>query len=295
MQNDPPWDDLKLLLALHRHRSFLGAAKALGVATSTISRRMDSLEAALGRALVHRSSGGTFVEPDALELVALAEQMELGLRAVRRDKGDAVLSGTVRISLPEGAVRPVMGRLSDLRRRHPGLRLEVLSEAKLVDLARREADVGLRASKSSSPSVVHRTIGRVTFGLYAAPSYVERRLRGGRLKRGDFARHDFLGHEGALARGTQSTWLVAEGATRFVILSNSDFVLLEAAVCGEGIALVADGTALSTPGLVRLETDAELPSMPIYVAYLRELRKVPRVRAVVQALAASLGETLRPA
>ncbi|AKU93639.1 Transcriptional regulator, LysR family [Labilithrix luteola] len=293
MQTEPPWDDLRLLLALHRHHSFVGAAKALGVATSTIARRMDALETVLGRVLVHRGSGGTFVDADALKLVALAEQMELGLRAMRRDEGDAALTGTVRISLPEGAVRPVMERLSELRRRHLGLTLEILSEARLVDLARREADVGLRASKSTSPSVVHRSVGRATFGLYASPSYVERRLRGRRLKRRDFALHDFLGHDGALAQGMQSTWLVAHGATRFVVRSNSDIVLIEAAACGEGIALLADSAGLGAAGLVRLESDAEVPSMPIYVAYQRDLRKVPRVRAVVQALAAALGDTLR--
>jgi len=85
MQNEatPPWDDLRVLLAVHRQRSFLGAGKALGVSTSTASRRIEALEAALGRPLVHRSSAGTFLEPDALELVSLAEQIELGLRAIR--------------------------------------------------------------------------------------------------------------------------------------------------------------------------------------------------------------------
>src|SRR3954462_3357175 len=98
MQNDssPTWDALRVLLALHRHRSFLAAGKALGVSTSTAARRIEALEASLGRPLVHRSSGGTQVEPDALELVALAEQLELGLRAVRRDEGDQAIAGTVR-------------------------------------------------------------------------------------------------------------------------------------------------------------------------------------------------------
>ncbi len=290
MQTDPPWDDLRLLLALHRHRSFLGAAKALGVATSTISRRMDALERTLGRVIVHRSSAGTFVEPSALELVGLAEQMDLGLRATRRDQGDgeSALVGTVRISLPEGGARPVMQRLTDLRRRHPGLELEILSEARLVNLARREADVGLRGSKSASPSVVHRSVGRVTFGLYAAPSYVERRLRGVRLTPEDFARHDFLGHDDP--KTTQTGWLRERGATRFVIRSNSDLVLLDAAACGEGIALVADSSARGVPGLLRLEVDAPFPSLPVYVAYQRDLRKIPRVRAVVEAMAAAISE-----
>src|SRR4051794_8097757 len=144
----PAWDDLRVLLALHRHRSFLAAGKALGVSTSTAARRIEALEQALGRPLVHRSSGGTSVEPDALELVALAEQIEIGLRAIRRDEGKQGIGGTVRVSLSEGSLRPVTQILCELRRLHPELELEILSEIRLVDLARREADVAVRVSKS---------------------------------------------------------------------------------------------------------------------------------------------------
>src|SRR5690349_17468055 len=100
----PSWDDLRVLLALHRHRSFLAAGRALGVSTSTAARRIEALEKALGRSLVHRSSAGTSVEPDALELVSLAEELELGLQAVKRDEGDAAVTGTVRLSMSDGFV-----------------------------------------------------------------------------------------------------------------------------------------------------------------------------------------------
>jgi DNA-binding transcriptional LysR family regulator len=292
----PPWDDLRVLLALHRHRSFLAAGKALRVSTSTAARRIAALEAALGRPLVHRSSGGTFVEDDALDLVELAEQIELRLRAIRRDpreEGEEAVAGTVRVSLGEGLVRPVTQRLCELRRLHPALLLEILSEARVVDLARREADIGLRSQKSSSPAVVDRAVGRAQLGLYAAPSYVERRLRGGRLKGGDFARHDFVAHDASLAHAPQTSWLVAQGAKRFVFRSNSDTAVLEAALQGQGIALLAHAAVRGLDGLARLEHEADPPAIPLYVAYHRDLRKVPRVRLVADTLSAGLREALR--
>src|SRR5262249_6914536 len=118
--SDTTWDDLRVLLALHRHRSFLAVGKALGASTSTAARRIESLEQALGRRLVHRSRAGTSIEPEAMELVYLAEQLELGLQAVGRDHGDAQ-GGTVRISVGEGFLRAVTRILSDLRRLQPGL------------------------------------------------------------------------------------------------------------------------------------------------------------------------------
>jgi DNA-binding transcriptional LysR family regulator len=288
----PAWDDLRVLLAVHRHRSLLGAGKALGVSTSTAARRIEALEASLGRPLVHRNSGGTSIEPGALELVALAEQMELGLLAVKRDGRAEAVSGTVRVSMADVLLRPVTALLCDLRRRHPALSLELVSETRFVDLSRREADIGIRG-KSASPALVQRAVGRSRFGLYASDAYVERRLRGGRLSVVDFARHDFLGFEGSLAKLPQTAWLVERGAQRFVVRSNSEVALLEATAQGQGICMIGDAMARSVPGLLRLEVDAELPSASMYLAYHRDLRGVPRVRVVLDALFTALRDELR--
>ena len=43
------------------------------------------VEQALGRPLVHRGNGGTSIDAEALTLVALAEQLELGMRSLGED------------------------------------------------------------------------------------------------------------------------------------------------------------------------------------------------------------------
>src|SRR5688572_24450465 len=173
---DPTWDDLRFLLEVHRGKSFLAAGKALGVATSTVARRLDGLERALGRALVHRGSGGTSIDADALGLLALAEQMELGLAALRRGPSAERIAGTVRISASEGFARPLVRVLAQLRVKHPELQLELAAESRLADLARREADVGIRIARSSSPVLVEKATGKMALGVFAARGYVERRL-----------------------------------------------------------------------------------------------------------------------
>jgi DNA-binding transcriptional LysR family regulator len=289
----PTWDDLRVLLALQRHGSFLGAGKALGVSTSTAARRIEALEAALGRPLVHRTNEGTLLEPDALPLVALAEQLELGLHALRRDDTPEALSGTVRVSLSEGFIRPVIQRLSDLRRAHPALRFEILSETRIVDLARREVDIGIRTNRSSSKALVERLMGRIQLGLYAAPRYIERRLQTARVRMVELPRHDVIGWEGPIAAQPPMNWLETQGARQFVFRSNSYHGILEATLQGQGIAVLADSGGRSLPGLVRLEIETELPSVPVYLVFHRELRRVRRVRLVVDTLAASLREGLR--
>lgn len=282
---DTTWDDLRVLLALHRHQSFLAAGQALGVSTSTAARRIDALEHVLGRRLVHRSRAGTSVEPDAMELVHLAEQLELGLSAVARDHSDAQ-SGTVRISMSEGWLRPVTRILSDLRRTQPGLHFELLSESRLVDLDQREADVAIRKARSSSRVLVERSLGSLRFSLFAATSYIERRLRDGRLQPGDFARHDFIGFPQS-ATPPQAKWLVDRGARRFVVRTNSDYAMQEAAELGQGICVLADAQARGSP-LVRLETSELPPAVPAFLVFRRDLRRAPHVRAALQALETEL-------
>jgi hypothetical protein len=113
---------------------------------------------------VQRTRSGTSIEPDALPLVALAEQLELGLSALRRDQSqrEDTLSGVVRLSLGEGFVRPVVGLLSELRRQHPGLQIELTSEARFAAFCRREADIAIRKAKSSSPKSSARRVASRT-------------------------------------------------------------------------------------------------------------------------------------
>src|SRR3954471_11195026 len=94
---EPSWDDLRVLLAVHRDKSFFAAGKTLGVAASTVARRVEAVERSLGCVLVHRGNDGTALDPDALRLVALAEELELGLASLSRDARDAEVSGTVRV------------------------------------------------------------------------------------------------------------------------------------------------------------------------------------------------------
>ncbi|WP_224369274.1 LysR family transcriptional regulator [Hyalangium versicolor] len=281
---EPSWDDLRVLLALHRHGSFLAAGRVLGMSTSSTSRRIEALEKALGRPLVHRSSAGTSVEPDALELINLAEQFEFGLQAVRRDEGDSSLSGSVRLSLSEGFISLATRVLSDLRRTHPALLFELVSETRMADLSKREADIGIRIARSTSPVLIEREIGRIQLALYAARSYVERRVRDGRIKRDDMVRHDFIGFETHMNKMPQVQWLVEQGAKRFVFRSNSYFALREAAEQGQGIIVMAAGLVMPGSELMQLETEARLPTVPLFLAYHQELRSVKRVRLVVDAL-----------
>jgi len=285
METLPAWDDLRVLLAVHRNRSFLSAGRALGLSTSTTSRRIDALEAALGRKLVSRSRAGTELEPDALHLVRLAEDLEHGLDVARRDATST--AGTIKVSVPEGAVREAAEALLAFRREHPDTDIELMGENSLADVAKREADIGIRLGKTTSSVLVEKHLVTLRFGLFASADYVRRNLPSPRLKRSDVGRHPFIGLETRWRNLPHERWVTSLGATRFPFRSSSMFGILEAVRQGVGIAALIEQVGRKE-GLVRLDIDSAGPTQPMYLVYHRELRKVPRIRAAVAALEAYL-------
>lgn len=282
----PAWDDLRILLVLHRERSFLAAGRVLGVASSTVARRIEALERALARPLVHRGPAGTRLAPEALRLVAMAEEVELGLAQLARDGGTPDVSGTVRVSLPEGFIRFAVPTLARLHIRHPALAVELISESRVVDLARGEADVAMRLMPSTSPALVSRSVGRAQLGLFASREYVDRRLPTARLPRASAALHDWVGLDETLDRMPAQLWLKGYGASRWALRSNSALAVEHAVLAGLGIGLLSELQARPLPSLVQLELEEPAPAIDVFVAFHREAGKSLRVRTVARALEA---------
>lgn len=284
-----------MLLAVHRHKSFLGAGKTLGIAPSTVARRIEALENELGRSIVHRSNHGAILDADAVRLIGLAEQLELGLSSLIRDDKDKddVVSGTVRLSVAEGFVRHLMSTMERLRAKHSALMIELISESRMADLSRGEADVGVRIARSSSAAIVSRRIGRARSVLFASRDYVTRRLPSAALSRSEASSHDWIGLDRTLDRTPHQAWLYRYGASRFVFRSNSALAIESAVVAGMGIGLLAEAQGRGLPSLVQLDLEAEPPSIDVFLAYHGDAKRSPRIRTVVRELETDLRRQLR--
>jgi DNA-binding transcriptional LysR family regulator len=289
----PSWDDLRFLLAVHRDRSFFAAGKSLGVAASTVARRVDAIERSMGRVLVHRSNDGTQIDSDALRLVALAEELELGLGSLVRDARETEVAGTVRVSLSEGFVRPLVPLLARVQAKHPALRLEVISEARIADIARGEADVGIRIVRSASAPIVSKLLGRASTGVFASREYVERRLPSAKLSRDVAGTHDWVALDASLDRLPQQQWLHAYGANRFTFRSNSIIAIEQAVMSGMGLGVLGVVQASSLTGLVKLDTETVPPPVEVFLAFRRDTRKTSRVRVVAREIEADARRLIR--
>src|SRR5205823_5015973 len=143
----------------------------------------------------------------------------------------------------------------------------------------------LRLSRPTDESLVGKRVATLSFGLYAAPSYLQ---RAGRPRRDrDLAEHTFVGYDASLERTPETQWLLARGA-RFSVRCNSPLAIYAAAAGGAGIAAAATLFAEREKGLERLMRDAELPTREVWMVVHRELARVARVRAVQQMLGDAL-------
>src|SRR5690348_7430875 len=123
-----PWDDLRCMLAIARTGSLSGAARALHVEHSTVSRRLNALERRLGVKLFERTRGGYAPTGNGKLAVAAASAMEAQALAVERLMmgSDTELAGVVRLATSEllagHLLAPVIGSFLTL---HPRIQVEV--------------------------------------------------------------------------------------------------------------------------------------------------------------------------
>lgn len=275
------WDDLRILLAVHRAGSLLAAGKALGLSTSTTARRLDALEAAAGCQLVYRSQAGTELKPVALQMVRLAEGFAHGLDALRRDQ--TLMAGTVRISVPDGMARALTRALLTFREEYPKIDLELVGENRMTDMAAREADIAVRLTRSTSNVLVEKLLASFRFALFASADYVRQNLPTRRLYKNEASAHPFVGLDERWKELPHEQWMRKLGAMRFVFRSSSMDAIVEAVHQGAGLAAFLDDDPRNE-GFIRIGTEIAGPSQPFYLVYHRDLRKQPHVRAAVAAI-----------
>ncbi len=294
------WDDLRFFLAVARHGTMSQAARALRVAQPTVGRRIAAFERKLGARLLTRSGAGWALSPAGQSMLPNAEEMEAqALAAENRASGrDSGLEGVVRLTASEWMIAAVLGPcLTPLLARHPGLSIDVLAEARKVNLFRREADIALRPSKFQQLEVFQRAVAVIQFGLYVSDEYLARKGRP------DFATSG-QGHALVAAGAEMGTTIVDVtwipqflGRAGVAARTNGRLGMAALAAAGIGIACLPRVLGDATHGLRLLSTPEPPPRRQLWMGVHRSTRKVRRVKAATDFLAdalARLGRTLDP-
>lgn len=170
------WDDLKVFLAIARSGSVRGAANRIGVSHSTVLRRLDALEDALGVALFLRLTTGYTLTEEATGLLTEVEEIERGVLAFERGAigGDRESEGRVRVTMPEPFMTHFLAhQIAAHRSSLVGLEVDCVFTYDILDLSRRDADVAIRFSNEPDGALIGRPLPHFAESHYALPSYLE--------------------------------------------------------------------------------------------------------------------------
>lgn len=172
------WDDLRYFLALCREKSATGAARALGVNHTTVARRIRTFETRLGTRLFETSRDGYEMTQAAEDLYAHALQVEAITQSIDREivGQDAELKGPLKLTVAHDvAERLVIPWMAEFASAYPGIDIDMLTTAGLVDLAAREADIALRLTAKPPEYLIGRQVLPVRHGVYGSPRYLKKR------------------------------------------------------------------------------------------------------------------------
>lgn len=275
--------------------SLTAAARRLGMTPSAVSQHLRQLEAALGLALLHRSTrkltlteaGARYID-GCSAMVAAARAADQAL-ARHRDEPE----GELRIAAPIGFGGLLAQALAPLRR-HPKLTLQLLLDDALIDLIDERVDIALRAGSLPDSSLVARKLGSMDAQMCAAPAYLAQ--RGWPQVPQDLSAHDWLGGRPSNTSSGVDTVVLhndsGEQATVQVTrrVQASQVTALHAlCVAGWGISVVVsedDRRALADGRLLAVLPQWRLPELPVYAITPRRGEQPAKVRHALALLAA---------
>lgn len=275
------WNDLRYFLAVQRERTLAGAARRLRVQHSTVGRRLEVLEAALGATLFNRTPEGYVLTGAGSAILAFAEEAERALAQVERRARatDERIAGVVRLTASKSFSGLLVRSLAVLRERHPDLVVEILTGNRAFDLARGEADLALRIAPTTQMDLTCKHIGDVGWSMYASEAYIARRGRPAAAT--DLAGHEIIGFDESLAQVPGALWLGKHAAGgQMIMRGNSLIAVLNAALIGMGIAVVPCFLADPEPTLRRLVPEV-LGSREVWLVFHPDVARIARVRLVI--------------
>ncbi|MDN7592392.1 LysR family transcriptional regulator [Burkholderia seminalis] len=274
-----PLNDMALFVEVVKAKSFRGAAEAIGVPNSTLSRRISALEKAIGLRLLHRTTRRLELTEAGQLYFERSRRIVDEARLVHEQLGEmlerpvGVLHASLPVDFADIFLAPL---LPEFARRYPGISFEFDLTPRRVDLITEPVDVAIRMGEPPNSNLIARELASLSRYLYASPSYIE--LFGEPREPADLQRHECLRLSPAeidgwrLYRHNQIIEVAASG--RFVL--NSVGMIRRLATLGLGIVVLPEEIVIdevAAGALRRVMPAWEAASIPVYA--ITETRLLP--------------------
>lgn len=173
----PRYDDLLIFVRVVERGSFVGAARQLGLPPTTVSRKVQELEARLGSQLLRRTTRRVDVTETGQ---AVYETASRGFAAIDEAESfarsrHAEPSGVLRLTMPHAFSRLQFEPwLPEFMARYPKIRVELLLTSSPLNLVEYGIDVAIRAGPQHDLSYIKRALFRGGYAVVASPAYLAR-------------------------------------------------------------------------------------------------------------------------
>jgi len=288
------WDDFRLIKAVADVRNLPAAAALLRVNHSTVFRRLGQIEEALGAKLFERHRAGYALTPTGDEMVALAERFDTDISAFARKVAGREPSpaGELNVTTSDALLAHLLTPIfAGFRQRCQDVRLNVIVSDQELNLSRRDADVAIRATNNPAETLVGRRLATIAWAVYGRAS--------------DYPQPKTAEWEGLEGRA----WVgfgdgaASLGAARYVhervpperigYKVNTVLGLASAIERGLGIGPLPCFVGDAWPTLVRLAPPDPAIASDLWLLTHPDLRHAPRVRVVLDFLAAEIAKRRR--
>lgn len=271
------WSDLRIFLAIARAGSLGRAARRLGLTQPTMGRRLRALEAAVGHTLFQRTADGFVLTDEGATVLSRAERIEEEAIAIERalaGQGEAI-DGLLRVSSSDWfGIHVLTPLFAEFTRAHPGVTVELVTDVRLFSLARREADLVFRIRPFDDAEVVQRRLMRIDYAVYAAQG----------------AEEALITLDAAFEDLPDVAWLKSRlPAHRVAYRSNNRDAQARACAAGAGLAVLPVAIGDAMPGIMRVDLGEMPPSRDVWMGYHPDLRRLARLRALVDFVVDRLG------
>jgi DNA-binding transcriptional LysR family regulator len=272
---------LRVFVAVAEAASFSAAAKRLGLPKWSVSRRVASLEAAMGVPLLHRTTRHVALSPAGAALckriAPLLSSLEQAVSELPERSGDP--AGELRVTAPIDLGSTLLAdAVTRFTARYPAVRIDIYLTSRVLDLAVEGFDIAIRTgpARMKDSSLVVRAASPIAAQLFASPTYL--------------ARHgtprspsDLAGHECVVFRGLPPVRLDSPGGSATFephgrICSDDIFFVREALRAGAGIGILPTFLAerdVAGGQLVRVLPRYRTPAGYVYIVR-PATREVPR-------------------
>jgi DNA-binding transcriptional LysR family regulator len=283
------FDDMHLFARVAGLGTLSAVARERDVPVSQVSRSLSRIEKACGVRLIHRSTHGLSLTAEGDTFLDYCRRITGTLDELEGEfaSNSGAASGMVRVAVSSVIAQfQMLPSLAGLAARHPRLKVDLVVDDRLADMARDGIDIAIRTGSAMPGTVVARQIGTLGRALYASPAYAKAHglpkhpdeLPGHQLVTNSSV--TMLNHWNFLVKGKPAMFL-AEGQWR----SNDTNVVAGMVLQGLGIGRLATLAAeplVRAKQLVRvLEKFSDRQPVPIFAVTLGGRHRLPKIRACI--------------